>query len=283
MITIVIPLYNKALSVKKTLESVLNQSFKDFEILVVNDGSTDNSVSVVKSIADHRIRIVDKQNGGVSSARNLGIREAKYNWIAFLDADDNWKSNHLQNIVNVIENKTTEGFIATAFIQTKKSLEDYNVFSAQKEGLQNYFDVASINGFPVHSSAVCINKEILKKIQFKVNLTLGEDNELFARIGREHLVYFICEPTSYYILEAENKATQKEHPIINDYLYQIDFERGDISNNERKYYVILIFYHLYKFLKQEKNLTKFYRLFFLYKKKLKLSDFLIIFNHLSRK
>jgi len=91
MFSVVIPLYNKERSVKNTIESVLNQTFQDFEVIVVNDGSTDNSLEVVKSFNDERIRIINQKNSGVSSARNRGIKEAKYEWIAFLDADDLWE------------------------------------------------------------------------------------------------------------------------------------------------------------------------------------------------
>ena len=80
MFSVVIPLYNKELSIKNTIQSVLNQTFQDFEIVVVNDGSTDNSLHVLKEIDDTRIRIINKTNGGVSSARNRGIKEAKFRW-----------------------------------------------------------------------------------------------------------------------------------------------------------------------------------------------------------
>src|SRR5690606_1200231 len=98
----VIPLYNKELSVRATIESVLNQSFQDFEIVVINDGSMDSSASVVETISDERIRLVHQKNQGVSVARNKGIDEARYNWIAFLDGDDLWKKNHLSTIATMI-------------------------------------------------------------------------------------------------------------------------------------------------------------------------------------
>src|SRR5690554_7052561 len=96
MFSVVIPLYNKELSINNTIQSVLNQTFQDYEIVVVNDGSTDKSLEVVKQINDFRIRIINKLNGGVSSARNRGIEESKFDWIAFLDGDDLWMENHLE-------------------------------------------------------------------------------------------------------------------------------------------------------------------------------------------
>lgn len=96
MISVVIPLYNKEKQIANTLHSVLRQTFQNFEIVVVNDGSTDNSVQEVEKVNDIRIRIVHQNNAGVSAARNKGIEEARYDIIAFLDADDEWKAEYLE-------------------------------------------------------------------------------------------------------------------------------------------------------------------------------------------
>src|SRR5699024_6424946 len=101
MFSIVIPLYNKELSITNTLQSVLNQTFTDFEVVIVNDGSTDNSVEKVEAFNDPRIRLIHQANAGVSAARNKGIEEANYDWISFLDADDLWMENHLSILKNM--------------------------------------------------------------------------------------------------------------------------------------------------------------------------------------
>ena len=88
MISIVIPLYNKGLTIENSLKSVLSQNYDNFEVVVVNDGSTDNSVEKVKSIDDSRVRLIEQENGGPSKARNTGVKNAKGEWIVFLDADD---------------------------------------------------------------------------------------------------------------------------------------------------------------------------------------------------
>ena len=91
MFSIIIPLYNKEKYIVNTIKSVLNQSFSKFEVIVVDDGSSDNGVNAVKKIDDSRIKIITQKNQGVSAARNNGIKNAKYEYIAFLDADDLWK------------------------------------------------------------------------------------------------------------------------------------------------------------------------------------------------
>ena len=96
MISVVIPLYNKEKQIAETLQSVLLQSFRNFEIVIVNDGSTDGSVAAAEAVQDARIRIIQQENAGVSAARNRGIAAAKYELIAFLDADDRWKPEYLR-------------------------------------------------------------------------------------------------------------------------------------------------------------------------------------------
>ena len=103
MISVIIPLYNKEKQVAHTLESVLSQTFQRFEIVVVNDGSTDNSVAEVEKIGDSRIRLIHQKNGGVSAARNRGIEDSKYELLAFLDADDEWKPEYLEAQYNLFE------------------------------------------------------------------------------------------------------------------------------------------------------------------------------------
>ena len=91
MISVVIPLYNKEEQIADTLQSIFAQTFQDFEIVIVDDGSTDNSVEEVEKFDDSRIRLIHQTNAGVSAARNRGIEEARGELIAFLDADDEWK------------------------------------------------------------------------------------------------------------------------------------------------------------------------------------------------
>ena len=88
MISVVIPLYNKETSIAQSLKSVLSQEYDDFEVVIVDDGSTDGSVGVVGAINDSRIRLIKQKNGGPSKARNTGVKNAKGEWILFLDADD---------------------------------------------------------------------------------------------------------------------------------------------------------------------------------------------------
>ena len=96
--SVIIPVYNKEKYLSKTIESVLQQSFLDFEIIIINDGATDSSEKIIEGFKDPRIQYIKQENQGVSAARNAGIKAANTNYIALLDADDIWKENYLEKI-----------------------------------------------------------------------------------------------------------------------------------------------------------------------------------------
>ena len=101
-LSIIIPLYNKEKHIKKTIDSVLNQDFSCFELIVVDDGSTDKSAEIVSQIQDNRIRLIQQSNSGVSKARNMGAQIASSSWLIFLDGDDVFMSGTLRNCANMI-------------------------------------------------------------------------------------------------------------------------------------------------------------------------------------
>jgi len=110
--SVIIPLYNKEKQIRRTLDSVLSQSYLSFEVVVVNDGSTDSSQTIVERYNDSRIHLYNKVNGGVSSARNYGISKAKNPWIVPLDADDIMLPNALQTLVSMIEKYPKESYFS---------------------------------------------------------------------------------------------------------------------------------------------------------------------------
>jgi len=114
-LSVVIPLYNKQDTIVNTLKSVLEQSFTDFEIIIINDGSTDNSAALVTAIIDNRISLFTTKNQGVSRARNFGIEKANSPFIAFIDADDYWYPNHLEHLVKLYQSFPNCGIYATNY------------------------------------------------------------------------------------------------------------------------------------------------------------------------
>lgn len=101
--SVVVPLYNKEKSIERTVSGVLAQTFPDFELVIVDDGSTDGSVDIVRSITDPRIRLVQQPNGGPSAARNTGVRHTKADWVVFLDADDELTPDALEHFDKMLK------------------------------------------------------------------------------------------------------------------------------------------------------------------------------------
>ncbi len=195
--SIVIPLYNKEKSINRTIDSVLTQKNKNFELIIINDGSTDDSLLHASSYNDPRIKIITQENKGVSSARNLGIKNAKYSWVAFLDADDMWLPEHLTELEKIIKKKPDACMVATRSFETKKKFPDNKKNQAIKE--IDYFSLAAKKIGIINSSCVCIRKDILDKIGgFSVEYKLGEDLELWAKVALKYKTAISTKITSIY-------------------------------------------------------------------------------------
>lgn len=208
--SVVIPLYNKEATVARAIKSVLNQTVQDFEVVVVNDGSTDKGPDVVITINDPRIRLIDQENQGVSAARNRGIDEAKYDLIAFLDADDEWLPEFLEAIRRLAILHPDCALYATRYFLKAPSGKQQSTIVCglpdDFEGiLNNYFQVAVSGAPPVWSSATCARKNALLDIGgFPVGVKSGEDLLTWARIAaRFKIAYSMNCLSIFYQTTAE--------------------------------------------------------------------------------
>lgn len=161
--SIIIPLFNKAHTIIRTINSVLLQKHTNFEVLIIDDGSTDTSILVIENYTnDSRIRIIRQQNQGVSVARNVGIQEAKGDYIAFLDGDDEWLPEHLQKATEAIEKHPEVGlFISARFDQDlSKLIKNEMVATKYKNEISeiDYFENPHVFS---HISATVIKRSIL--------------------------------------------------------------------------------------------------------------------------
>ncbi|QCX53674.1 glycosyltransferase [Elizabethkingia sp. JS20170427COW] len=208
MFSVVIPLYNKENQIKKTLESVLNQTFSEFEVVIINDGSKDKSVEVVQSFDDPRIRLITQENAGVSAARNRGVRESKNEWIAFLDADDLWKNNKLEEIEKVINKNLNLNWIANG-IETVKGNKVIK-FLYDKEGFTRDVLDDLINGLYIQTSGIIIKRSLFNqdnKICFREGVNHSEDRELWIRLAfRFPNLYYVNKVLTSYIRDITNQS-----------------------------------------------------------------------------
>lgn len=186
MVSVVIPLYNMAHYINRAINSVLSQTTPDFEIIVIDDGSSDDGGKLVQGINDSRIRYIRQENQGVSAARNHGIAEARGELIAFLDADDFWKPRFLEEIDNLRKQFPQAGAYATALeSQSRRGVfpPDFNILPrGQKTGLINFFKVIKYR--PIWPSAVAVPKKVLEEIGgFPVGEFILEDLDTWLRIA----------------------------------------------------------------------------------------------------
>jgi len=263
MISIVIPLYNKALYIKETINNILNQTYQEFELIVVNDGSQDQGAEIVQSFNDSRIRLINKVNGGVSSARNVGIKEAKYDYIAFLDADDEWLPNHLEEINKLIANYGDEADVfVTNFARkyTDGRIIANRINNEQQKGIiEDYFKVVLKKAI-INSSCVCVSKRALNEIDgFDERLSRGEDMDVWFRLARKYQIAYSPIITQYYLQEAENNSSRK-FDISKSIVYHLNFI--DYKNPiEKKFFIRMLWRKYISLLLKDRDLINFLKLF----------------------
>ncbi len=235
MFSVVIPLFNKQESIKATLSSVLAQSWTRFEVLIVNDGSTDNSRHVAASFVDARVRIIDKPNGGVSSARNRGIKEATYEHIAFIDGDDLWNRDFLKTIAALIQKYPTAEVFGTGYSCNSDADTIMFTLGAEKEGIiDNYFKLV-YKGPVMHASSICITKKAFEKAGlFSEKITHGEDYNMWDRLGMNCEIALSPQAMASYRVDAENRAMNVVPPPEKLWIYHL--EDRQLQGDAKKYY-----------------------------------------------
>jgi glycosyltransferase involved in cell wall biosynthesis len=221
-ISVIIPLYNKEKEIKRCLDSVLSQTFQDFEAIVVDDLSTDRSLAIVKSYHDPRISVIEQDHRGVSYTRNHGVNQAKCEYLAFLDADDEWMPKHLETIARLIENFPDAGMFTTAHnIRTDDGMlrwPDYKGIPAVPwEGLiPDFFKSLALqtySAWPTNSSVVVIPKKIFyERGGYPEGFWMFEDVALYINIALKYPVAFSWELGATWHWDASNRANEKMMP-----------------------------------------------------------------------
>lgn len=209
--SIVITVYNKENFISKTLNSVLNQSFDDFEIIVVNDGSTDGSLEVIKKFKNPRISIISQKNQGASAARNCGISAAKGQYIALLDGDDIWKSDYLSEIVRLQNSFPKSKVFATAVeigspTGFYPSIYTFENQDNEKHLFLNYF-TSSFKNTLLTSSSTVMDRKLFETIGlFDESIKSGQDTDMWIRIGLRYPIAFSINQKVRYTFVSNSLA-----------------------------------------------------------------------------
>ena len=215
--SVIIPLYNKAPYVRKALETVCAQTYRDYEIIVINDGSTDNSSIIaeeyLKSIGGVNYKIINQPNAGVAAARNNGVAQANGDYLAFLDADDWWKPTYLEQMARLIDDYPDAGLYACNYIYYKpgKTRIALNIPTGYINYPKAYYESGSM---PVWTGATLIPRKVYEAMSgFPVSIKLGEDFLLWAKIAMRYPIALLNEPLAYYNndVPATLRATRNLH------------------------------------------------------------------------
>ena len=225
MISVVIPLYNKEQFVGQTIKSLLFQTFKEFEAIFIDDGSTDKSPQIIENIQDDRIKLIRKENGGPSSARNLGVEKAKYDWILYLDADDCLLPNALELFVKHIKEVgiSYDCIFGNFFYENSGKRK---LYSNYKEGaIRNNFKSFVLCKCMPRTGVAIFRKDILKKYPFREDLRRYEDLEQLFRLFKVARFYRIKD--AVFIYKSDGCAAKfKRKSIMEDFSAYLKIGEG---------------------------------------------------------
>ena len=247
--SVIIPLYNKAPYVEKALRSVAAQTFSDYELIVVDDGSKDDSASVAERVINdcwlsllkpQQVKLIRQANAGVSTARNNGVAASQGQYICFLDADDWWEPTFLEEMVKLIAEFPDAGIYGTNYTiineaRHKTRVALVGVEEGFEKGYINYCRVyANTMYMPLTSISVAIPRMVFDEMQgFRPYLKLGEDFDLWIRIALKYKVVFLNKPLANYNQDVDvlNRGTCHLHKPENHMLWNLGYLEGEEKTN----------------------------------------------------
>jgi glycosyltransferase involved in cell wall biosynthesis len=202
--SVIVPLFNKQKFVGRAIDSILRQSFDDFEVIVVDDGSIDESCSVVEAIQDPRVYLVKQKNQGGAGglARNTAMSLSKGEWLVFLDADDAWFKDHLSEIKKIIEEFPSARIVSTTCHEVREGADIQSLDQGRSNiKLVDYFDIASIHVGVINSSSVAIHQFVYEDLGGFISAPSGPDLEYWARIALKYPLAISTKATAVYFRE----------------------------------------------------------------------------------
>ncbi len=277
-VSVIIPVYNKEKYIADTLHSVLNQSFQDLEVIAVNDGSQDRSFEILRQIAlqDDRLRIIDIPNGGVSHARNVGLEQAKGEWIQFLDADDRMDDRYLSQAIAIAEKQQAD-ILFSNFIKENEKREVVESVAGPEAGSCDQAQLCDCfarwqyeNGFFGFISNKLFHRELWETsgARFPEGTTLAEDLDFFVRLYPSvQNAYFWHGNSFYYLQTNENYMSRTTVDYCTQILIHMDIRIWFIKSGKYEEYAELLdkkvseyaFFVLFHHEECQKTLVEAYR------------------------
>ena len=257
--TVIIPLYNKEKYVENAIKSILNQTFTDFELLIVNDCSTDRSVEIASEFLSEKVQIIHhEKNSGLAATRNTGIKKATSNYVTFLDADDLWKPHFLEKIFHLIQNFPEARIFGTNYeeIWDKTIKNPHNGSESLLKNFTGYVNFFKINlkqGIYNHGS-ICLHKEVYENVGFyNENIQLSQDLDFNIRANYHYKLAYDNSVQMSYFMQTDNQLTRSS--IVNKTIPDYDFYEDWAKNNsDLKKYLDFERYVLGKRLKKNNDL-----------------------------
>lgn len=237
--SVVVPLYNKENCIRMTLESVKKQSFKDYEVIVVDDGSTDRSLEEARKIKSENITIIHQQNQGVSVARDTGILHAQGQYIAFLDADDEWEPDYLKTIDHLIEKYPESDMYVTAYrVDMGNGKSHYSARLTPATGcLESYWLTYQYAYDFVWTSATVIRTSaVLKAGLFRPGEKIGQDLDLWSRVARNNpkVAYSSEVCVNYHRMAEANARTRVKVAKADAFIKNLEEELEDSAHSKEE-------------------------------------------------
>jgi len=262
--SVVISVYNKAPFIAATLNSVLAQTVQDFEIVLLNDGSTDESESILKGYTnDPRVRLFSEENKGAAAGRNYVIQKAEGDYIALLDADDYWKPDYLEEHTRLIEEYPNEMVFATnsEVISKGKTIQrDYSVaIDTAEDMVFDYFEASYLDSI-LHSSTTVIKRVAFDEVGFyNPGIRSGQDTDLYVRLGLKYSVVFSPKVCVQYLI-IENSLFRSSKKLSHKPTFEA-YEQFEAGNPGLKKFLDLSRYSLCIIAKLEGNKEGFKQLY----------------------
>lgn len=232
--------YNSERYLRETLESVINQTYQDWELVIINDGSTDSTEAIVKEYTDQGFPIVYyyQENHGLGYSRNEALKRSSGKYIAFIDHDDVWMPEKLERQLAIFENDTDVDFVYTNYYVTRNKRRKIRFKKKQPEG---YVFENFLFNYPVHVSTAMVRRKAFEKLNylFNPNLHLTEEYDVFMRILYNHKAAYIGEPLATYRRHPDMTSATKEVRLIQETISVIETFKLLDQDFEKKYAGIL--------------------------------------------